>query len=110
MVGAFPRGFLAALRVPSGVDEGVIPNVAPPVDVARGPGGRLGSESVGETLAVGLEGVGGDEGEGVSKGPSPSASASGLVGGEAMMLAKGGGEVRAGQGERGPKESGGWSR
>lgn len=74
---------------PSGVDEAVMAAVLPGVDIERVAGWREG-----ETLAVGLEGAGGDEGEGVSKGVSESKSASGVEAVEAMGLA---GQVFAGR-------------
>jgi hypothetical protein len=79
MVGALVRGagFLAALMLPSGVDEKVMFAVAPEVDTER-TAGRSGASVEGEALAGGLEGTGGEEGEGVSKGVSESMSASGV--------------------------------
>jgi hypothetical protein len=89
MVGAFPRGFLAALMLPSGVEEGVMLAVAPVVDWERAAGrsgGTLSEEGAGE---VGLEGKGGEDGDGLSKGVSLS-SASGVDAAESAMAAEGG--------------------
>jgi hypothetical protein len=89
MVGALLRGLRAALMLPSGVDEGVM--VAVPVVAAERTEGRpaAGGE---ETLEVGLEGKGGDEGEGVSKGVSES-SPSGVEAVESAMADEGEGCV-----------------
>lgn len=85
MVGAFGgRGFLAALILPSGVDEGVMPAVAPPVDIER-TAGRSADKCVGEALATGLDGAGGEEGDGESNGVSESKSASGVEAVDAMV-------------------------
>ena len=69
--------------MPSGVDEGVM--VAVPVVAAERAEGR--SEAAGgeETLEVGLEGKGGDEGDGLSKGVSES-SPSGVEAVESAMV------------------------
>lgn len=78
MVGAFGgRGFLAALILPSGVDEGVMFAVAPPVDMERTVGRGGSREAVGEGLGCGSERVG-DEGEGEPKGLSESNSSPGV--------------------------------
>jgi hypothetical protein len=79
MVGAFVRGFLAALMLPSGVDEKVMLAVAPVVEAERG-SGRSGDSS-----DEGLEGAGGDVGEGEPKGVSESTSTSGVVTGESIV-------------------------
>ena len=63
--------------LPSGVDEGVMPAVAPPVDMER-TAGRSTDKCVGEALATGLDGAGGEDGDGESKGVSESKSASGV--------------------------------
>lgn len=83
MVGALPRGFLAALMFPKGVDEGVMLAVAPVVETER-TAGRSGTLSEEGTVEEGLEGKGGDEGDGLSKGVSES-SASGVDAGESAM-------------------------
>jgi hypothetical protein len=89
MVGGFGgRGFLAALMFPSGVEEGVMFAVAAEVETDRGMG-RSANRLLGEEgLADGLEGAAGDEGvgegEGLSKAPSESVSASGVDALEAM--------------------------
>lgn len=89
MVGAFGgRGFLAALILPRGVEEGVMPAVAPPVEMER-TAGRSADKCVGEALAAGLDGAGGEEGDGESKGVSESKSASGVVTVEAMATCVG---------------------
>jgi hypothetical protein len=82
MVGALLRGLRAALMLPSGVDEGVM--VAVPVVAAERTEGRPAEAGGEETLEVGLEGKGGDEGEGVSKGVSES-SPSGVEAVESAM-------------------------
>jgi hypothetical protein len=67
MVGGFGgRGFLAALMLPNGVEEGVMFAVAPVVDIDRG------------------KGVG--EGKGLSKAVSESISASGVDALEAIAI------------------------
>lgn len=78
IVGVLFRGFLAALILPSGVDEGVMLDVAPVVTLERAAGrsGTLSDE--------GLEGKGGEDGDGLSKGVSLS-SPSGVVMGESAM-------------------------
>lgn len=87
MVGALAgRGFLAALMLPSGVDEGVMWAVAAFEDMER-PDGRGGS-SEGDWLGRESEGVG-EEGEGEAKGLSDSIS-SGVDMGEAMAADTGG--------------------
>jgi len=89
MVGGFGgRGFLAALILPSGVDEGVMLAVAPLVDMER-TDGRCGSTAeAGDRLGRGSEGVGedgdGEEGEGEPKGLSESKSSLGVEVEEAM--------------------------
>lgn len=55
--------------------------VAPVVDAVRGAGR---SKDEGEVASVGLEGAGGDEVEGESRGVSESKSASGVVTGDAI--------------------------
>jgi hypothetical protein len=86
MVGALLRGLRAALMLPSGVDEGVM--VAVPVVAAERTEGRPAEAGGEETLEVGLEGKGGDEGEGVSKGVSES-SPSGVEAVESAMADEG---------------------
>jgi hypothetical protein len=83
MVGAFVRGFLAALMLPSGVEEKVMFAVAAEVDDERR-AGRSGDSSGGTPMEEGLEGSAGDDGEGESKGEGESNSPSGVVTGEAM--------------------------
>jgi len=83
MEGAFPRGFLAALIFPSGVEEGVMLAVAPVVEAVRA-AGRSGTLSDKGTVELGLEGKGGDEGDGLSKGVSLS-SPSGVDAAESAM-------------------------
>jgi len=70
IVGALVRGFLAALMLPRGVEEKVMFAVAPAVEVVRAIG-RSGASRA-EALDEGLEGVGGDDGEGEPKGVSES--------------------------------------
>jgi hypothetical protein len=76
------RGFLAALILPSGVDEGVMFAVAPLVDMERIAGRCGSSKPVGEGLGRASEGVGeegvGEEGEGEPKGLSESKSSPGV--------------------------------
>jgi hypothetical protein len=83
MVGAFVRGFLAALMLPKGVEENVMFVVAADVEAER-TAGRSGERSGGAALNEGLEGSAGDDGEGESKGEGESNSPSGVVTGEAM--------------------------
>lgn len=71
IVGALPPGFLAALMFPSGVDEGVMLGVAPVVTLERA-AGRPGTLSDEGAADEGLEGKGGEVGEGLSKGVSLS--------------------------------------
>jgi hypothetical protein len=66
--------------------------VAVPVVAAERAEGRPADEGGGETLEVGLEGKGGDEGEGVSKGVSES-SPSGVEAVESAMADDGEGCV-----------------
>lgn len=75
-------GFLAALILPRGVDEGVMLAVAPVVTLVRAEG-RSTLSAEGET-AEGLEGKGGEDGEGLSKGVSLS-SPSGVEAAESAM-------------------------
>jgi hypothetical protein len=89
MVGGFGgRGFLAALILPSGVDDGVMLAVAPLVDIERIVGRFGSSKPVGEGEGRGSEGVGeegaGDEGEGEAKGLSESKSSPGVETVDAM--------------------------
>jgi hypothetical protein len=93
MVGGFGgRGFLAALMLPSGVEEGVMFAVAPVVDTDRGGGRSADRKLDDEALAEGLDGASGEdgagEGEGLSKAVSESISASGVDALEA--IARGG--------------------
>jgi hypothetical protein len=83
--GAGPRGFLAALMLPSGVEEKVMFAVAAEVETEWGaPRGRCSGERCEwEALASGLEGKGGDDGEGEPRGES-SYSASGVDAAESM--------------------------
>ena len=83
IVGVLFRGFLAALILPSGVDEGVMLDVAPVVTLERA-AGRSGTLSDEGLEAEGLEGKGGEDGDGLSKGVSLS-SPSGVVMGESAM-------------------------
>jgi hypothetical protein len=76
-------GFLAALMLPSGVEEKVMFAVAPVVAAERA-GGRPGDRSD-EAADDGLEGAGGDVGEGEPKGVSESTSTSGVVTGESIV-------------------------
>ena len=90
MVGGFGgRGFLAALMLPSGVEEDVMFAVAPDVDTVRGRGRSADRWSGEGASAVGLEGAGGEEGasegEGLSKTVSESTSTSGVDGFESAM-------------------------
>jgi len=92
MVGGFGgRGFLAALMLPSGVDEDVIVVVAPEVDTVRGRGRSADKESSALALASAeeVEGAGGEDGagecEGLSKTVSESTSTSGVDGLESAM-------------------------
>lgn len=86
--GAGPRGFLAALMLPSGVEEKVMFAVAPEVETEWGPGrGRCsGERSEGEALVGGLEEREGEDGEGEPKGDSTS-STSGVEAVESMAAA-----------------------
>jgi nicotinamide mononucleotide (NMN) deamidase PncC len=82
--------------LPKGVEEGVMFAVAPVVDTDRG-GGRSADRWVDEASAVGLDGAGGEDGEGeargLSKAPaSESTSTSGVVGPDAMAMRGGGKE------------------
>ena len=77
------RGFLAALMFPSGVEEGVMLAVAPVVTLERA-AGRSGTLSDEGEVAEGLEGKGGEDGEGLSKGVSLS-SPSGVDAAESAM-------------------------
>ena len=83
MVGALPRGFLAALMFPSGVDEGVMLAVAPEVTLARA-AGRSGTLSDEGLVEEGLEGKGGEDGDGLSKGV-PLSSPSGVDAAESAI-------------------------
>jgi len=92
MVGGFGgRGFLAALILPSGVDEDVMLVVAPVVDAVRG-GGRSADRET-SAKASGLEGAGGEsgagEGEGLSKTVSESTSSTPGVDGLESAMASG---------------------
>ena len=69
--------------LPSGVEENVIFAVAPEVETER-TAGRSGARGESEALEEGLEGAGGDDGEGESKGVSGSNSPSGVDAVEAM--------------------------
>lgn len=81
-----PPGFLAALMLPRGVDDGVMLAVAPVVTLERGEGrSTLSDEGV---TAEGLEGKGGEDGDGLSKGVSLS-SPSGVDAAESAMAAEG---------------------
>lgn len=77
------RGFLAALMLPRGVEEGVI-LVAPGLDIEPRAAGRSGIDN--EALCEGLEGSDGEVGEGLPNGTSESESALGVVTGEAMVV------------------------
>lgn len=95
MVGGFEgRGFLAALMLPSGVEEGVM-LVVLGLEIDPRAAGRSAGEWVGEeALLEGLEGSDGDEGEGLPNGTSESESALGVVTGEAMVdVGSGGGSL-----------------
>lgn len=85
IVGAFAwRGFLAALMLPSGVDDCVMFAVAAVVDMERG----RGRPSVGEAGArLGLPSTPavGEEGEGEPKGLSESKSSVGVEAAEAIV-------------------------
>lgn len=84
--GAGPRGFRAALILPNGVEENVILAVAADVDTEWPPGrGRWsGDRREGEALTGGLVGIGGEDGEGESKGVSESYSPSGVDAAESI--------------------------
>lgn len=71
------RGFLAALMLPRGVEEGVMLAAAPLVDRER-MAGRSADNDLAEALEVGLDGVGGEEGEGKGESKGVSASKSGV--------------------------------
>lgn len=70
--------------LPSGVEEGVMLAVAPVVETERAAGRSGGTLSDEGTVEVGLEGKGGDEGDGLSKGVSLS-SPSGVDAAESAM-------------------------
>lgn len=60
-----------------------MPAVGPGLDMERA-AGRSADRCVGEAFATGLEGAGGEDGEGLSKGVSESKSASGVEAADAM--------------------------
>jgi hypothetical protein len=91
MVGGFGgRGFLAALMLPNGVEEGVMFAVAPVVDIDRGKGRSTERWEDEEASAKGLKGASGEEGvgegKGLSKAASESISASGVDALEAIAI------------------------
>jgi hypothetical protein len=104
MVGAFVRGFRAALMLPSGVDEKVMFAVAAGVVDDERMAGRSGDSSGGAPMDEGLEGSAGDDGEGEPKGEGESNS-SGVVTGDAIAdeesVCGRGGRVLRPQGLRG---------
>lgn len=75
------------MMFPSGVEEVVMLGVAPVVTLERGEG-RSGTLSDEGEKAEGLEGKGGEDGDGLSKGVSLS-SPSGVVAGESAIAAGG---------------------
>ena len=78
------RGFLAALMLPSGVDDGVMFAVAPVVDTERA-GGRPSVGDVGARLGLPSVVAAGEEGEGEPKGLSESKSSLGVEAAEAIV-------------------------
>jgi hypothetical protein len=87
IVGAFARGFLAALMLPNGVDEGVMEALAPLVDTERIEGRRGSRVEAGGDFAIGSKEAAGDgeDGEGEPKGLSESYSSPGVEVTESMV-------------------------
>ena len=89
MVEAFGgRGFLAALTLPRGVEDLVMPAVVvPDVDIERTPGRGGSSDEAVKGDALGLSGAAGGEGESSGASESNSSSGDDAMAGEAVVQA-----------------------